>query len=77
MDPYFMALFPIVTVLFIAADWPRLKNSPAGVKLAYSVLITLALGLFVSRSAGIQTPMPPRFFVQYISPAIESMLGIK
>jgi hypothetical protein len=76
MDPFFSTLFPIVTLFFVLTDWPRLKTMSKGVKLAYAAFMALLLGMFAARAAGLDVPMPSRFFIKYVSPAVESMLGL-
>jgi hypothetical protein len=76
MDPFFSALFPIVTFFFILTDWPRLRKMSKRDKLAYAAFMALLFGMFASRAAGLDVPMPSRFFIQYVSPAVESMLGL-
>ncbi|KIL39436.1 hypothetical protein SD70_19850 [Gordoniibacillus kamchatkensis] len=77
MDPIFTVVFPIVAFLFLATDWPRLKQMSRGIKLAYAVFFALSCCLFATRTLGIEPLTPPYLFYTYVSPAIESMLGLQ
>jgi hypothetical protein len=77
MDPIFKAIFPLLILLFVLSDWPKLRQRSKGVKFIYFLVTAAAAALFGVKAAGYDPTMPERFFILHVSPAVQAMIGLK
>jgi hypothetical protein len=77
MDPIFKAIFPLLLVLFVVTDWPKLRQRSGGVKFGYFLVTAAAAALFGVKAIGYDPTMLERLFILHVSPAVQAMIGLK
>jgi hypothetical protein len=76
MDTIFVLSFLLFLLGAVIRDRKKLKGTKRSLKAVYNLMTLLTLGLLICHLYKIRIPLPPRFFIHYVSPWVSSMIGL-
>lgn len=77
MDAVYSVAFPLIAIAFVLMDYARLRQHTLGIRSVYYGLVAVTMAIYAARQFHLTVPMPTRFFVNYVSPAVEAILGLR
>jgi hypothetical protein len=77
MNTVFSTAFPVILVLLALRDRKLLQRNSTPVRSVYFGILTISFGMYAAKVWNIALPIPTRFFIHYVSPWMESILGLK